>query len=64
MKDLKKTNLFIVLNDDTLNTMKGKNNKTAKFTSFDGANLAASRKLSLWTVVQVAFTHKFIQHTI
>jgi hypothetical protein len=60
----KKTNLFIVLDDVTLNTMKGKNNKTAKFATHDAANWAAAGKLNLWTVIQVAFVDKFIQHTI
>jgi hypothetical protein len=44
--------------------MKGKNNKTAKFTTHDSANWAAAGKLTLWTVIQVAFQDKFIQHTI
>ena len=64
MKDLKQTKLFVVLDEVTLKTMKGKNNKTAKFASFDTANWAASGKLHLWTVVEVAFQDKFFQHTI
>jgi len=61
---MKTTNLFIVLNEETLNTLKGKGNKTAKFATEREADTFASGKLSIWTVVKVHFTDKWVKHTI
>ena len=61
---MKITNLFIVIDEESLNTMKGKDGKTAKFESREGANLAASRKLATWTIVHINFRHSFINHTV
>lgn len=61
---MKTTDLFIVINDDTLNTMKGKDGKTAKFkTDLDADNEAAG-KLESWSVVRINFVHRFISHTV
>jgi hypothetical protein len=59
-----KTDLFIVLNEETLNTLKGKGNKTAKFATAMEADDFASTKLNLWCVVKVCFNHPFINHTL
>jgi hypothetical protein len=56
--------LFVVLNEETLNTMKGQGNKTAKFNTYEEANMAAAEKLNMWCVVEVYFNHKFLQHTV
>ena len=61
---MKTTNLWIVLNEETLNTMKGKKGKTAKFETQAKANEAASEKLNMWIAVNVHFNHKWINHTI
>jgi len=61
---MQKTNLWIVLNEETLNTMKGKNGKTAKFKSEKDANEKASQKLNMWVCVNVNFTHKWLNHKI
>ena len=62
---MKTTKLFVVLNEETLNTMKGKDGKTAKFATQEGADMAAAcRLLSMWTVVEVHFTHRFLHHTV
>tara|TARA_R110000851_G_scaffold6027_2_gene24541 strand:- start:2032 stop:2217 length:186 start_codon:yes stop_codon:yes gene_type:complete len=61
---MKTTNLFIVLNEETLNTMKGKGGKTAKFATEEDANMEAGGRLNIWVVVKVHFNHKFLQHTI
>ena len=61
---MKTTNLFIVLNEETLNTMKGKGGKTAKFATEEDANMEAGGRLNMWVVVKVHFNHKFLQHTI
>jgi len=58
------TNLFIVIDDETLNTMKGKSGKTAKFLTKDIANYHAAKKLNSWTVVHINFVHNFLQHTV
>ncbi len=59
-----KTNLFIVLNEETLNTMKGKGGKTAKFKSHEAANFAAAQKLNMWSVIPVSFNHEWLQHEV
>ena len=64
IKIMKETNLFIVLNEDTLNTLKGKGNKTAKFETEEEANMFAGGKLEAWTVVKVHFKHRFINHEV
>lgn len=64
MKELNHTHLFVVLNEETLNTMKGKGGKTAKFKTFEEADWAAAERLNMWTVVEVNFHHKFIHHTV
>tara|TARA_R110000751_G_scaffold213701_1_gene317244 strand:+ start:1158 stop:1343 length:186 start_codon:yes stop_codon:yes gene_type:complete len=61
---MRKTNLWIVLNEETLNTMKGKGGKTAKFETQAEANDAASEKLNIWISVNINFKHKFLNHTI
>lgn len=61
---MKTTNLFIVLNEETLNTMKGKGGKTAKFATKQEANDTAAGKLNMWTVVPVKFEHRFLQHLV
>tara|TARA_B110000908_G_scaffold148444_1_gene180936 strand:+ start:246 stop:434 length:189 start_codon:yes stop_codon:yes gene_type:complete len=61
---MRETNLFIVLNEETLNTLKGKGNKTAKFQTEDEANMFAAGKIEVWTVVKVHFTHRFINHEV
>jgi len=59
---MKTTNLYIVLNEETLNTLKAKGGKTAKFKTEKEANEYASKKLELWVCVKIAFNHKFIHH--
>ena len=61
---MKATKLFIVLNEETLNTMKGKGGKTAKFATEEIANHVAAGKLNMWTVVKVHFNHRWLQHTV
>ena len=57
------TKLFIVLNEDILETMKIKNtNKVAKFKTAKEANMEASKVLELWSVIDVHFNHPFINH--
>jgi len=64
MENLKTTNLWIVINEEKLNTMKGKGGKTAKFKTEEEANMAASGKLNMWVAVNVHFNHKFLQHSL
>ncbi len=61
---MKFTNLFIVLNEETLNTMKGKGGKTAKFYTEEEANVKANAKLNMWSVIQIQFHHEFLNHTV
>lgn len=58
------TDLWIVLNEETLNTMKGRGGKTAKFKTEKEADEKASSKLNMWVCVNVNFTHKFLNHKI
>lgn len=64
MKNLETTNLWIVINEETLNTMKGKGGKTAKFKTEEEANMAAGEKLNMWVTVKIHFIHKFLQHSV
>jgi len=64
MESQKETKLFVVLNEETLNTMKGKGGKTAKFNTEEEANTEAGGKLNMWVVVKVHFNHKWIQHKV
>lgn len=61
---MRETNLFIVLDEETLNTLKGKGNKTAKFQTEEEANMFAGGRLEVWTVVKVHFQHRFINHKV
>jgi hypothetical protein len=61
---MKKTKLFIVIDEATLLTAKGKQNKTAKFRTEKEADEWASQRLEMWSVFKVHFNHKFIKHTI
>jgi len=61
---MKHTKLFVVLDEETLNTMKGKNGKTAKFNTEKEADKIAAGKLNMWCVVEVNFTHKFLSHKV
>jgi hypothetical protein len=64
MKKEKTTELWIVINEETLNTMKGKGNKTAKFKTEQEADKIASGKLNLWCTKKIHFHHKWVQHKI
>lgn len=59
---MKHTDLFIVIDERTLNTMKGFGGKTAKFKSADQAIEVASMKLEIFSIHPVKFQHEFIQH--
>ena len=61
---MKTTELFIVIDEATLLTAKGKQNKTAKFRTEKEADEWASQRLEMWSVFKVHFNHKFIEHTI
>jgi len=58
------TDLFIVINEGTLNTMKGAGGKTAFFKTKEEANISASQRLNMWVVVHINFHDKFLQHTV
>ena len=58
------TKLFIVLNEETLNTMKGKGGKTAKFETEKEADRVAAGKLNMWVVVKVHFNHQWLHHEV
>lgn len=64
---MKHTNLFIVINLRTLNTVKIAGGKTAKFRSKEQAEDEANKRylkgqLEIWSVVPVKFNHDYIQH--
>ena len=61
---MKTTNLFIIINDETLNTVKGAGGKTAKFKTEADADKAVSGKLESWSVFNMHFIHKFINHKV
>lgn len=59
---MKYTDLFIVINERTLNTMKGFGGKTAKFKTMEQAIEVAQKKLDIFSIHPVTFQHEFIQH--
>tara|TARA_R110000787_G_scaffold277064_1_gene386179 strand:- start:342 stop:542 length:201 start_codon:yes stop_codon:yes gene_type:complete len=61
---MRTTKLFVVLNEETLNTMKGFGGKTAKFETEEEADRVASESLDMWVVVKVHFTHRWLQHKV
>jgi hypothetical protein len=63
MKD-KKTKLFVVLNEDTLEIMKDVNGKAQKFKTEKEADSEAAGRLDMWTAVSVHFIHRFIHHEV
>ena len=65
---MKNTNLFIVINLRTLNSVKAAGGKPAKFRSREQAEESANKRclkgqIEIWTVVPVKFTHDWIQHS-
>ena len=57
------THLYIVINEENLNTLKGKDGVTAKFTTRTEADSFASQSLELWSIKEIFFKHKWINHT-
>jgi len=65
---MRHTNLFIVINLRTLNSVKAAGGKPAKFRSKEQAEASANKRylkgqIEIWTVVPVKFQHDYIQHT-
>ena len=60
---MRTTNIWIVLDEETLETMKNEDGTVAKFHFKAWANKAASEKLNIWTCINVHFQHKFISHS-
>ena len=57
------TDVFIILDESNLDTVKTKSGMTLTFSTWAQANKTASVKmLEVWSVQQVKFNHKFIQH--
>jgi hypothetical protein len=56
------THLFIVIDEDRLDTMKDEHDNTIKFKTHDEAEEFASNKLGIWTVVEIHFSHPWLQH--
>jgi len=61
---MKETKLWIVLDEESLDTLKGKGNKTAKFHTPEEADMFAAERLEVWRVVKVHFRHPFINHEV
>tara|TARA_R110002153_G_scaffold250565_7_gene407367 strand:- start:102 stop:296 length:195 start_codon:yes stop_codon:yes gene_type:complete len=64
MESLRVTKLWIVVDEESLTTMKTKDGLPAKFANEEEANMAASEKLNLWATILIHFNHKFLQHTV
>lgn len=61
------TKVFVVLNEETLNILHKYDEEKnimvpAVFDSWDDANMYAAERLELWDVLNVRFTHHFINH--
>lgn len=60
---MRTTNVYIILNEETLGVVSS-DGKTRKFKTFKEANAFASEILEVWTIIHVAFEHKWIQHKV
>jgi hypothetical protein len=64
---MRTTNLYIIINDETLQTVIRKNkegrNEIATFHSEGEADTFASSRLDSWSVCHINFNHRFIHHT-
>jgi hypothetical protein len=58
------TNLFVVLDEETLTAMKDNEGHTAKFDTYEDANEIASQSLNMWSVVHVNFNDTWLQHKV
>lgn len=61
---MRETNLFIVIDEETLETWKDREGNVRKFETESGADFLASTELNSWTVVHIHLVHNFIHHTI
>jgi hypothetical protein len=63
---MRTTNLYVIINDETLQTVWGVNSEghsaVAKFHSEGEADTFASTFLESWSVVHIHFIHKHIHH--
>jgi len=62
MRDLRETKLWVILNEETLETMKDEKGNVQKFETEMDADLEAAGRLEIWVPVRVHFNHRFIQH--
>jgi len=67
MKTEKTTNLWVVLNEETLKIARETpllGGRPAKFHSEKQANNWASERLNMWIAVKVHFNHRWLQHKV
>jgi hypothetical protein len=57
------THLYIVIDEEHLETLKGSDGITAQFTDRQEADSFASERLEIWSIKEIFFKHKWIQHT-
>lgn len=58
----KKTEIYVVLNEQSLETLKNEKGDVLKFKSEKDANEYASYRLHLWTVVKCNFIDHLVYH--
>jgi hypothetical protein len=58
----KETNVFLILDETTLEIVKGDDNQALKFSTQDEANEFASGRLDVWDVINSCFIHRRVQH--
>ena len=57
------THLYIVIDEEHLETLKGSDGITAQFTDRQEADSFASERLEIWSIKEIFFKNKWIQHT-
>ena len=57
------THLYIVIDEEHLETLKGSDGITAQFTDRQEADSFASERLEIWSIKEIFFKHRWIQHT-
>ena len=59
---MRNTNIFVILDEETLEVLKNKHGIARKFRSGKKANEFAAERLEMWAILHLHFNHKFIQH--
>ena len=61
---MKTTNLWIIIDEETLETVKDATGIVAKFETEEQADKYASSRLNIWMAFHINFKHEYLNHTL